>query len=135
MPDQNIQAQPAPSLSLRRQHMASFGLRHSTITTVDPQLRTRPTPARRHISTALLVLRCTVRRDSRTTDPMCRTELDRRITRQMPIPRTDPDIRSSIRQINIRRADLRLLILQDKLRRRLPGNARPSLASIAASAR
>jgi hypothetical protein len=135
MRDLNIQAQPAPSLSRRRRRMASFGLRRSTTTTDDRQLRIRPTPARHLISTAHLDLRCMARRDSPTTHPMCRTELDRPTTRQMRIHRMDLRIRNRTRRISIRLAGLRLLMLQDKLRSRLPDSARLSLASTAASAR
>jgi hypothetical protein len=134
MLDQNIQARLAPSLYLHHQRMVSFGLRRHTIITVDPQLRILATPAQRPISTALLVLHM-VRWDSQTTDRTCRMELERLITRQMPILRTDLDIRNSIHPINIRQAHLRPPMLRDKLRSRPPGNARQSLASIAESAR
>ena len=135
MLDQNIQAQSASSLYLRRQRMVTFGLRRHTTITVDPPPRILPTPAHRLISTVLLDLQYMVRRDSQTTVRMCRMELERLTTRQMPILRTGLDIRSSIHQINIRQAHLRHPMLRDKLRSRLPGNARRSLASIAESAR
>jgi hypothetical protein len=135
MLDRNIQAQSVPSLCLPRRRILNTRLRHSTIIMADQPVRTLQTPAHRPISTLLPVPQHTAHRDSQATARMCRMGRHRHNTRRTSILRMGLDIHSSIRQASILQAHRRRHMPRDKLRSRLPGSARRSLASIAESAR